>query len=125
MNNNTNNNINIDAFGDWQRASNINLGATPPQQPPPPPPSSTYPMHSLNQIAENNRLNISNSIIYSKLEKIESDIEQIKNILLRIYTPQPINYQMQPSLFSGTNPPFMSNGNNINHSINNNQRHLF
>ena len=87
-----NNDIHIDNFGDWQRAHQTNSSGP-----------------SLNQIDENNRHDINNIMIYSKLEKLESDIEQIKNILMRIYLPQPINYQMQPSLFTGHNIPFMQN----------------
>jgi hypothetical protein len=109
-----NNDIHIDNFGDWQRAPQMNSSGP-----------------SLNQIDENNRLyinninNINNIMIYSKLEKLESDIEQIKNILMRIYLPQPINYQMQPSLFTGHNIPFMQNINKNNNNNNINQLPLF
>ena len=100
-----NKDINIDIFGEWQNANNL-----PPQYSP-----------SLNQIIENNRLNISNSMLYSKLEKLESDIEQIKNILLRTYIPQSVQYQTPQSLFNGVNVPFINNANtNTNNNNNNN-----
>ena len=115
-----NNNINIDAFGDWQHANTTNI-LNQPTHPPPSIPVSSAP--TLNQINEFNRLNISNQMIYSKLEKLEYDIEEIKKILMKIYVPQPINYQMQPSLFTGTNMPFMNN--NQTNYVNNSVRPMF
>jgi hypothetical protein len=104
-----NTDINIDNFGDWQRAPQMNSSGP-----------------TLNKIDENNRRDINNIMIYSKLEKLESDIEQIKNMLMRIYLPQPINYQIQPSLFTGHTIPFMKNTKNNNNNNNNiNQMPLF
>lgn len=108
-----NNNINVDAFGEWQHANNTNI-LNHPISPP------LTPAPTLNQINEFNRSNISNQMVYSKLEKLESDIEEIKKLLIKIYVPQPINYQMQPSLFAGTNVPFMNNNqsNYVNNHVN-------
>ena len=88
-----NKDINIDIFGEWQNANNL-----PPQYSP-----------SLNQIIENRML-----------EKLESDIEQIKNILLRTYSPQSVQYQTPQSLFNGVNVPFINNANTNTNTNNNN-----
>ena len=91
-----NTDIHNNTFDDLQRATPINSSE-----------------QSLNNITENNKHNI---MIYSKLEKLESDIEEIKNILIKNYNPPTMQYQMQPSLFAGHNITFMKNANNNNNN---------